>query len=292
LEVCAQDKVGTLANTIIAVVSSVPMISFLFWNLDKRRLEASVSRMAALHEVDVLMLAECRIDPDEMLKSLNSRCSSPYHFPDSESKKIRIFTRLRKSQLIDKFIDPLAGLNIRQLRIGPRPGILLAVVHFPSKIGWDDHDQTSGSCTLATRITQTEDRLGHHRTVLVGDLNMNPFDSGVVSAMGLHAVMTKNLASREHRVVQGNPYRLFYNPMWGCFGDRTPGPAGTYFFHVAGKPVNHYWNMFDQVLLRPELADSLGRLEILTSDSSEALVTAEGLPAASDHLPLFFQLDL
>ena len=54
--------------------------------------------------------------------------------------------------------------------------------------------------------------------------------------------------------------------------------------------------MYDQVLVRPELADKLGRVEILDFDGQQSLVTKRsGRPrrsVSSDHLPIFFELDL
>jgi hypothetical protein len=129
---------------------------------------------------------------------------------------------------------------------------------------------------------------------LVGDLNMNPFDPGVASAHGLHAVMVRSKAAEATREILGEAYRMFYNPMWGCFGDRTAGPPGT-FYLSSSKPLNHFWNIYDQVLLRPALADSLAGLDILDSCGGAPLLTRGGLPdraAASDHLPVLFRLDL
>ncbi len=136
--------------------------------------------------------------------------------------------------------------------------------------------------------------MAHRRTILVGDLNMNPFDAGVVGAQALHAVMTRQLARREEREVMGRAYRFFYNPMWGHFGDRTSGPAGTYYHH-ASNPGNLFWNMYDQVLLRPDLMDQLIELQILISDGQDDLVTKGGLPKktdGSDHLPILFRMNL
>jgi hypothetical protein len=146
---------------------------------------------------------------------------------------------------------------------------------------------------LAQIIQEVEGKRWADRTVLVGDFNMNPFDAGVVSAHALHAVMTKDVARRGSREVRGEEYPFFYNPMWGCFGDRTAGPPGS-FYLGASKPVNYFWNVYDQVLLRPGLMDSLRELAVLDSDGVESLLTASGLPqtsSGSDHLPLFFQLD-
>jgi hypothetical protein len=82
--------------------------------------------------------------------------------------------------------------------------------------------------------------------------------------------------------------------MWGCFGDRTPGPAGT-FFYPASSPRGYYWNVFDQVLLRPALMDALNELRILDEDGQDSLLTNRGHPRASDlsdHLPVLFRLDV
>ncbi len=81
--------------------------------------------------------------------------------------------------------------------------------------------------------------------------------------------------------------------MWGLFGDRTPGPAGTYYHAASG--LSHYWHMFDQVLLRPDLMDSLAEVRILDSDGQESLLTDAGNPrssTASDHLPLLVRLNV
>ena len=147
---------------------------------------------------------------------------------------------------------------------------------------------------LSKEIVRVEDAVGHQRTVVVGDLNMNPFEDGMIGAPALHAVMTRQLARRVQRTVQGKAYRFFYNPMWGYFGDRSPGPPGTYYLR-SSKPGNYFWNIYDQVLLRPALMDRLARLEVLQHDGSASLLTRRGLPAetnGSDHLPVFFQLDV
>ncbi len=171
---------------------------------------------------------------------------------------------------------------------------MLAVVHFPSRVNYEENDQTLEATVLAEDLGRAERDTGIPRTILVGDLNMNPFHPGVSGAQALHAVMTKQLAERGERTVRGRSYRFFYNPMWGHFGDRTTGPPGTYHW-PASNPLNYYWNIYDQVLLRPELMHSLRDLRILDSDGIESLVTQSGTPKksnGSDHLPLFFQLEL
>lgn len=62
--------------------------------------------------------------------------------------------------------------------------------------------------------------------------------------------------------------------------------------------VRFSWNMFDQVLIRPELLPYFRtkELEILTGDGETSFLTARsGVPGAqngSDHLPIVFKLNL
>jgi hypothetical protein len=84
--------------------------------------------------------------------------------------------------------------------------------------------------------------------------------------------------------------------MWGRLGDETEGPPGTY-YDQRSKHVCFFWNMFDQVLLRPELLPFFRNeeMKILTEDGDESFVNQTGLPddsIASDHLPILFRLNL
>ena len=75
-----------------------------------------------------------------------------------------------------------------------RDDIILAVTHFQSKYNFDNESQALECASLSDYIKLYEEEIGHKRTILVGDLNMNPFESGVVGAKGLHAVMAKSIA--------------------------------------------------------------------------------------------------
>lgn len=146
---------------------------------------------------------------------------------------------------------------------------------------------------LALDLRRAEEQHRHRRTIVVGDLNMNPFEAGVVNASGLHAMMTQAIVRDGSRDVQGREYPFFYNPMWGFFGDRTPGPPGTYYYRHSGH-LSYDWNIFDQVLIRPEaLPWFQGDVEILTKVGDVELLGRHGRPNAevgSDHLPIVFRL--
>ncbi len=75
-----------------------------------------------------------------------------------------------------------------------------------------------------------ETHLGHRNTVVIGDLNVNPFEDALTAADGLQGVMDRAVAARPARTVQGHAWDYFYNPMWSRLGDDSrvrPEPIGT-----------------------------------------------------------------
>jgi len=62
--------------------------------------------------------------------------------------------------------------------------------------------------------------------------------------------------------------------MWQHFGGRLNAPPGTY-HHDNHQHVTYFWNMFDQVLVRPGLIDNLDteRIEIVQNVGSVSLVS-------------------
>ena len=135
---------------------------------------------------------------------------------------VEVFTRFSPDFLVPTLES--GRFSIRRMSLPARPELLLAMVHLPSKSYWTNDSQTL-ECAELSRMVQTEEqKVGHRRTLLLGDLNVDPFEPGMVGASGLHAMMTRQLAARQSRTVQGREYPMFYNPMWGHFGDRTGGP--------------------------------------------------------------------
>lgn len=270
------------------------MINFMFWNINRKPLQSSIARLTAQHSVNLVILAESEISPEVMLDALHQQTGCMFHSTFSACKKISIYLSFP-----EKFLSPFREterLTIRRLALSGLPEILVAATHFPSKLHWSGESQAAECGRLATIIRKAEKEIGHSRTLLVGDLNMNPFESGIIGASGLHGVMTRQIAEKRQRIVQGIEYPYFYNPMWGRFGDLTQGAAGTYYEHRT-EHVSYFWNMFDQVLLRPDLLPYFQNenLNILTHDGEMPLVSVSGLPddsLASDHLPILFSLNV
>jgi hypothetical protein len=261
---------------------------FLFWNLGGNRVQQVLATIA--HTFD----AECEIAPSEMLLSLNQPSQTEYHRIESVGcEKIECCARFSSD-----FFRSLAEwdrVSIRQLALPGVLDILVASVHLVDARNWSRESQASECRWLINEIEHAERRVGHQRTVLVGDFNMDPFGSGVVDANGLHGVMSRHIAQEAKRTIQSRERTFFYNPMWRLLGDDSGAAPGSYYYRNA-EPVLYFWHMFDQVMLRPELLPHFQheKLAVLSQVGERSLLTRNGIPDRniSDHLPLLFGLDL
>lgn len=268
------------------------MPTLLFWNVKGRPLSDLVGALARQVRADIVVLAEPEADIREPLKHLNEGASSVF-FPDPlPLRDPVVFSRfLPKST---RLVRDAPGLVIREYSPPLGPPFLVAAVHLPSKLHRLDDDYHLFGQQLSTDIERAEAQVRHTRTILIGDFNMNPFESGMSAAGGIHAVMDRRIALREKRKVRGSHYRFFYNPMWSWLGDRHGRPGGTCFYD-SGKALNLYWNMLDQVLLRPSLLHAFDddSVRIVTEIGGANLLNDVGRPdkkLASDHLPIVVHL--
>ena len=184
------------------------MPTFLFWNMNGKRLESLVASLAAEHNAEIVVLAECEIPVEILLHHLNKTCPAFQYSPRTLCEKIEVFTKFRAEFL--KPLDEGKRYSIRRLALPAREEILVAVAHLPSKINFSEASQKEECCLLAGRIRRVEEQEGHERTVLFGDLNVNPFESGVISTIGFHASMTRSVAAKGNRVVQGHSYPFVF----------------------------------------------------------------------------------
>ncbi len=304
------------------------MLTFFFWNMGgeghkrspdevkteaarEQRLLAVLRNVAESRDVDVVMLAECPVSAARVLEELNRGSTRPQSmwFRDTDAtsmcERVLIFPRFPARFLTKR--SEGARYTGRLLKLpDPRPSLNLFVVHFGSKQHKSEASQTLAAPVFSQTVRELEKKSKHDRTILVGDFNMNPFEDGIVGAEGLNAAMTRHVVQKESRTVDGKPYPFFYNPMWSFFGDSTHAahppsspahePPGTCYY-PAGESRWHYWNIFDQVLLRPSLLPYFNNsdLEIVTGDGETRLIDGNGLPARvtlSDHLPILFRLNV
>ena len=286
------------------------MISIFFWNLLKKPQTADyIVRLAGQDSIDVFLFAESPEDLSPVLKGLNSLGREVYYevgprvppgnFTTQEPRagraKVRVISRLDSRRIRHIFTNETRDLSILELKATDLPQILIAAVHMPSK--GSSAMQQEAARSVASQIESNEKQARCHDTILIGDLNMSPWEPGMVMVSCFHGVMTKRLATklsaRKGRLFRKERYACFYNPMWGLFGDQV-GPGASYYWDDSA-PENHHWYMLDQVLLRPSLMNRPHTVQILDSDGRHSLLNAEGIASKehlSDHLPILFTLDV
>jgi hypothetical protein len=268
------------------------MPTLAFWNINAKVSPGMIAALAREWDVDILILAENETDPFELQKKLNADVDRLY-FPDPGlSGRLTILTRFQTDRTC--FVLEAPGVAIRHYRLPLGESFLVAAVHLGSKLWNKTEDQVFAAVELADYIRVAEERGGHSRTIVIGDLNMNPFESGVVGSGGLHGVMDRRIASAGSRMIREKAHMFFYNPMWSKFGDVGPSPPGTYFY-PDGSDVRYFWHMFDQVLVRPALLNSISdeSVSIVSRVGGVDLLTKRGRPdtaVASDHLPIICRL--
>lgn len=242
-------------------------------------------------------MAESAINTGTMLAALNEGAGKIFRPATVYARGIQIYTSFSPKYF--KPIEESDRYSIRKLKLPITKEYILAVVHLPSKLHRTSDDQAVIASNLVNRMREIERQQGHSRTIVIGDFNMNPFDHGMMQVNAFNTISVNTIARDigEFRVFSGEKYPFFYNPMWNFFGDVRDGPPGTYYYN-SGASTNHYWHIFDQVLLRPEIRKNLvfNSLELITSDGQVPLLSESGRPNSkiSDHLPVTceFRLDL
>ena len=247
-------------------------------------------------DLDVLILAECTISAATIASNLSkSHTKRKFTYLKNTNSKFKIVTRL-DGKCIKNFDKKFGGFSwsINKFLIPNIVEFSIVSVHLPSKLHWDDSSQTFEAVNMMNQVRDYE-RYNGKNTIIIGDFNMNPYEAGMTSTLGLHGMKDATIAKEKNRKVQGKLYDYLYNPMWNYLGDDNDVP-GTYFKRKAVHN-NVMWNTFDQILVRPNLLNyfKIEDIEIVTHIGSESLIdvkTKKIKETYSDHLPIIITLKL
>jgi hypothetical protein len=265
------------------------IMKIVFWNINKENLASHLELLAQEVNPDILFLAESQMSIAQILTALNEQKANYFYNSDPICTKILMFSKFH-----DKYVQPTTSnlrYTVRVIDVPTYPKFNLMSLHFQSKVHWDVHDQAAHSMELNSTINGFETKTGSKMTLVIGDFNMNPFDYGMVQTTGLHSVMSKDVALKKSRIVDGKEYPFFYNPMWSFFGDHGKGNVNGTIYNTLSKPINYFWNIFDQVLIRPDLIPHINEdeLEIISQlNKNVSLLKKSNIidDSISDHLPI------
>lgn len=274
-------------------------MNFLFWNIKRKTNPEFITHLVDLlieEAVDVLMLAEL---PEEDISDLkNKLMMHKYKLIEGKVfKKVVIFAV--ESVEINSFDETnkrIGAFRIKSNELGKE--ILLFAIHYFDKYSCSSEEQNEKISNIKDFIEDAEKRHGSDdMSVICGDFNMEPYETPMIKANGMHATMDSRIALKGKRVVDGKDFNFFYNPMWAFYGDNGKGNAPGTFFMRKARMIEQFWYMLDQVLVRkgliPYMNDS--ELKIVTMIKGVSLLKADGVIDSSnfsDHLPVKFCLNI
>lgn len=270
----------------------------LFWNVLKKDLSDIVLSIALQNEIDIVLLAELTID--NTASAVDKLKKYGYHHRTTPSSKVKIFDRLQTDnpslQLVKNHSQSNRSSSIVYTINGEL--ILISGIHLYSAASMHTPSSRKSFASLALKvIEEIEQKNDISKSILIGDFNMNPYEEGMIDFFGLHATMCKKTAQRETRKISGEIKKYFFNPSWQAYSNnhKNTGPTGTYFFESDNEPLLIYWNLLDQVLIRPSLVEDSMDFKIITSSSEFYLLNEKSQPNKdfySDHLPIVYSLML
>jgi hypothetical protein len=265
----------------------------LFWNVQRKQLDALVMSLIANRAPDIVVLIETP------LRSRLASLLAPGGWQRvSRSERFTLFAK--NDIRLTRQSNPDTTERVEFWRVEPagRDDWLFVLIHGPDRRNATDDSRRFLFGRLRETIRLLENQFGHRRTVILGDLNSNPYDLSVLDADGLHAIGVRSVRGQTDRAIRSaGRSDFFYNPMWRLYGSDLTGDAGagSYYYHQGYDTTEPFWHMLDQVLIRPEYADRLppDELRLVNSIGAERLIDANGFPdadSASDHLPVTFLL--
>jgi len=206
------------------------MATFGFWNVDSsrnverddRELPRFAVDLALERSLDVLFLIECRA----LCEPLTAAFSGAEYYPIPCGERFKVLARFGP-KFMQRLSLPVPNdrFDVWHLRLPLQDDVLLSVVHGLDKRNNSLAKQELFLQQVVEALTYFERKVGHNRSIVLGDFNANPFESPMASALGMNAVMPRAIAQRDPRRILNKSYPYFYNPMWNLYGDEPRGSA-------------------------------------------------------------------
>jgi len=264
----------------------------LFWNVNKNDCTSYICDLAMEMDLDVVILCENReAQEGHTLRQLQSRVSKNFFEADQFSpspRRFQVFGKDRRSGLQEK--ASFKRCNIHNFRGCSSGDILVALVHGADPRNYDIQHRNGYFSQALNNINSHLAAVDSQRLIVLGDFNLNPFDTGVAGVKGFNANMSKSCVRLKTRTFLDEKHDFYYNPMWSLLGDNSPGPPGT--IYDTSSQGAYGWNMFDQVLIHHSLLNIFDGVKIVTQTEKLNFQTSVGLPDGkiSDHFPIIVTL--
>lgn len=269
-------------------------MNILFWNTYKNNAKGNIDKCLIdfifEKQCDIIVLAEYEDNVKSICDMINSLCKEEYipipNYGGCERIKGIINKKYKTESINEQSRYQIIKIQTTSYKL------LVGMIHNISKLRNSEEEQKEILRLFHNDICKEEENHKTKNTLVIGDFNSNPFEASCISASIMHAIPYAEEVKKTTRIIQNQVYHKFYNPMWKLFG-RCEEPYATYYYNNS-KMINYYWNMFDQVIFRPELINSFidDSLTIVTNTKNHDLLNGNkpNKKYYSDHLPIYCTL--
>ena len=168
---------------------------------------------------------------------------------------------------------------------------ILYVVHGKSQL-YSESDSSRITESISYEIVDDIKDNNYEYVLIIGDFNKNYNHENFINSYCLNTTNYFNEKESTYKVIEGEKYLKFYNPIAALHGDLSPGAIGTYYY--TKQTVSQSWLIFDIALVSYPLSKYLKKdgIKIINNIGDTLLVTQKGLPDKkfSDHLPIVLEL--
>jgi len=283
------------------------MVTILSWNIKNKNsslFSLALKDIIKYQSIDIIIFQEAF--GVHVNTILNAEFDEVTIVGSAGKKYVRIFIKKNHFDRFDLHTLPNNKLIFIRLKLkNGKDYFNIAGVHFYSKVANTERQQMWKSKPIIDKIVEIENVIQQFNTILVGDLNHNPYENNLCDPYLLNAKNSREIISFLLKTPLTKVDKDFwYNPMWNFLGDHdfvtnTPKITGSYFRYTnSEQPM---WNLLDGFLVRPSVMDKINfnQSEILTKTNSinflkpfivrddESFIKDD----ISDHLPIKFTLN-
>jgi len=256
----------------------------LFWNLNRNDNAELIVSCLKEHDIDIAVFSEYT---DYSLSKVEQQTEGLYRHLQGVGGCRKITAIVKESvHFINSFEQPRYVIYCLEVR---NAKYVLAGVHLQDQRNRQSAIRIETIGRLVNDVSEYERCNRCSNTIIIGDFNANPFDPELLQFNAFNSALYKDvIMNSEKRVIDGEEYRRFYNPIINYLSEETKMYGSYYDTHGESSPV---WHCLDQVLLSVSLIEGVESMQYLKSIGVQSLLKdIRPDKSISDHLPLLVQL--
>lgn len=263
-------------------------MKYIFWNTHKNKdINIYLEKMILEYQPDFIGLVEYSSNGKSLVDRLSAH-GSKYTYITSIASRCHIIWRGDIKEIVH--CSDHSYYTVKKVPFG-KVWQIIVVVHFPSKRNYDPETNAEIFRDIKKDINKAKEIGSINKVIIMGDFNMNPFDTPMIEATSIQAISSREIVLRKkNRKYKEKERELYYNPMWNFLGDEKK-PTGS-FYYATSENKAMYWNTLDQFIVNAELADCvlLDKIKFIDVVNGEVLMDEKGKPLVSDHFALYFEI--